>query len=104
MYAPERTASASREVGDAMAELAASVDDAVVSGGAGAVPEPVVQQMFALAVKLYAAQRAAGADFPPVPEGDSVNATEVSVATTALLGAVNLDLFELSLWRHWGRP
>lgn len=104
MSARERTAADTAGVEDAMARLIASIDGAVVAGGAAVVPQGVIQQMFALAVKLYGAQRAAGADFPPVPHGESVTATEASVAASALLGAVNLDVFELSLWRHWGRP
>lgn len=104
MSAHELRSAEAVELADAMSALTGCVDAALVAGGVAAIPAPVVQQMFALAVKLYAAQRAAGLEFPPVPEGESVNATEVSVATTALLAAANLDLFELSLWRHWGRP
>lgn len=92
------------ELQDAMSALAAALDGELVANGVTSIPQPVVQQMLALAVKLYAGQRAAGIDYPPVPNADSVTATEVSVATTALLAAVNLDIFELSLWRHWGRP
>jgi hypothetical protein len=104
MSAHELRSSEATGLPDAMSALAGAVDAALVAGGVGAVPQPVVQQMFALAVKLYAAQRAAGGEFAPVPDGDSITATEASVATTALLTAVNLDIFELSLWRHWGRP
>ena len=48
------------------------------------------------------ARREQGHELSPVLE-DSITATEASVTTTALLKAVNLDLFELSLWRHWGK-
>jgi isopentenyl phosphate kinase len=104
MSARELRSSDATALANAMTALAGAVDTALVAGGVSAVPQPVVQQMFALAVKLYAAQRAAGSEFAPVPDGDGVTATEASVATTALLAAVNLDIFELSLWRHWGRP
>lgn len=83
--------------------LVQAIDQQLLAGGIESVPAETVQQLLALSVKLYAARRAAGADFAPTPGVDSVNGTEVAVVTTALLETVNLDLFELSLWRQWGR-
>jgi hypothetical protein len=88
------------EAADALVQ---AVDHQLLTGGIESVPAETIQQLLALSVKLYAARRAAGADIAPTPGVDSVNGTEVAVVTTALLETVNLDLFELSLWRQWGR-
>jgi hypothetical protein len=61
-----------------------------------------VQAMLARAVQLYAgraAEREAGlAAFPAEAQ---VTATEVMVTVTAMLKAVNLQLFELGMWQTW---
>lgn len=80
------------------------LDDIVAHDGVENVDDDVIQRMFTLAVKLYAARRAAGHEFLPTPAEGSIEATEVAIATEGLLRAANLDLFELSLWRHWGKP
>lgn len=91
-------------LGAALESLTEAVDGKLAVDGIENFPDETIQRLLALGVKLYAARRAVGAEFAPVPAADSVNGTEVAVVTTALLETVNLDLFELSLWRQWGRP
>ena len=60
-----------------------------------------IQDMLAKSVRLYA-QRAAERDgglhaFAP----DAATATEVMVTVTAMLKAVNLQVFELGMWQAW---
>jgi hypothetical protein len=81
--------------------VATAVDRVIVAEGIGAVDDQVIQQMMALAVKLYVAKSNDGHDLMPVNGG--VTATEVAMTSLGLLRAVNLDVFELSLWQHWGR-
>ena len=61
-----------------------------------------VQAMLARAVRLYA-ERAAERDdaLAAFPAGAQVTATEVMVTVTAMLKAVNLQLFELGMWQTW---
>jgi len=60
-----------------------------------------MQTMLARAVRLYA-QRAELGDAPPAfPPGSDVTATEVMVTVTAMLKAVNLQVFELGMWQAW---
>ena len=61
-----------------------------------------VQQMLAKAVRLYA-ERAAETDapLPPFPADASMTATEVVVTVSAMLKAVNLQVFELGMWQAW---
>ena len=60
-----------------------------------------IQDMLAKSVLLYA-ERAAERDgelqaFAP----DAATATDVMVAVTAMLKAVNLQVFELGMWQAW---
>ena len=60
-----------------------------------------IQSNLVTAIRLYA-ERAAERDgalpaFPP----DAVTATDVMVTATAMLNAVNLQLFELGMWQAW---
>jgi hypothetical protein len=69
-------------------------------------PEPLsdreIQALLARAVKLYA-ERIAASDAPlaAFPEGVEVTATDAVVTTTAILKAVNVQLFELGMWQAW---
>jgi hypothetical protein len=61
-----------------------------------------IQSMLAKAVRLYA-ERAGehdGALSAFAPDA-GVTATDVMVATTAMLKAVNLQIFELGMWQAW---
>ena len=65
-----------------------------------------IQAMLADAVRLYA-ERVAERDgaLPAFPAGAAVTATEVMVTVTAMLKAVNLQVFELGMWQAWsGKP
>ena len=70
---------------------------------AGKRPSDIeIQNMLAQAVRLYA-ERAAELDgtlaaFPPEAP---MTATEVMVTVTAMLKAVNLQVFELGMWQAW---
>ena len=69
-------------------------------------PEPLsdgeIQALLARAVRLYAARVAEReAPLPAFPEGTQVTATDAVVTTTAILKAVNVQLFELGMWQAW---
>jgi hypothetical protein len=60
-----------------------------------------IQDMLAKAVRLHA-ERAAERERPlPAFTPDAVTATEVMVTVTAMLKAVNLQVFELGMWQAW---
>ena len=69
-------------------------------------PEPLsdgeIQALLARAVTLYA-ERVAASDvaLPAFPAGAQVTATDAVVTTTAILKAVNVQLFELGMWQAW---
>jgi hypothetical protein len=63
--------------------------------------EQSIQQLLTAAVKLYVAKREAGSTFPPFVD-ETVTATEVSVTATSMVKAVDMQIFELSLWSGFG--
>ena len=60
-----------------------------------------IQEMLAKAVRLYAERAAERDSALPAFAPDAATATEVMVTVTAMLKAVNLQLFELGMWQAW---
>ena len=61
-----------------------------------------IQSMLARAVRLYAERAATGENaLPAFPAESGITATEVMVTATAMLKAVNLQVFELGMWQAW---
>lgn len=84
-------------------ELAAAAEQALAGGNTAAVPDAVVQQMLTAATRLFATKvEAERRYFMPVTARDAVTATEAATMITELLRAVDLNLFDLSMWA--GRP
>jgi hypothetical protein len=64
-----------------------------------------IQSNLAKAIRLYAERVTERDGALPAFPSDAVTATEVMVTVTAMLRAVNLQLFELGMWQAWsGRP
>ena len=70
---------------------------------------PLIQQLFALLTKEYVAQRRLLAEEPayaettPFSEDGQVTATDVAIIANDMLRAVDMDSFELNMWRALGR-
>ena len=60
-----------------------------------------IQSMLAKAVRLYAERAAEREQALPAFAPDAVTATEAMLAVTAMLKAVNVQVFELGLWQAW---
>jgi hypothetical protein len=71
-------------------------------GDGGALSDTDVQALFAAAVRIYA-ERAEARDEPlaAFPSDAGITATQAMVAITAMLKAVNVQLFELGMWQTW---
>lgn len=70
-----------------------SSSDAAVTG---------VQSALARAVKQYAALVESGDRQPPFPRESGVTATDVVVACSSMLRAVDVEIFELAMWEVFG--
>jgi hypothetical protein len=66
-----------------------------------ALDEAGLQAVLGGALQDYARRRADGAAFPPFAQDAEITATDAMITTTAILKAVNVQLFELSLWQSW---
>jgi hypothetical protein len=55
------------------------------------------------AMAIYAAKLRSGERFSPFPEGEELSQTEVAIVVSELLEAGDMEIFELALWRIWGR-
>ena len=61
-----------------------------------------IQRNLAEAVKRYVARVGEGDEIVPAfPPDAQITATEVMVTVTAMLKAVNLQVFELGMWQTW---
>jgi hypothetical protein len=61
-----------------------------------------LQEMLSKAVRLYAERMAENdSPLPAFASDTSVTATDVMVTVTAMLKAVNLQVFELGMWQAW---
>lgn len=67
-----------------------------------ALSDGPVQQLLGAAVRVYAACRERDAGVGPVDPAAPPTATEVLMAVSALLEAVEVEPFELGLWTTWG--
>ncbi len=60
-----------------------------------------IQNNLAQAIRLYAERVAKRDGALPAFPTDAVTATDVMVTATAMLKAVNLQIFELGMWQAW---
>ncbi len=81
--------------------LAADLERALAEGRADVLTEEALQALVAAACRLYSARSEAGERFNPLPERSQVMDTDVMVMASALLRAVNLQVFELGMWQSW---
>lgn len=63
------------------------------------VPDEALQNLLLHAVRLYAAKTEAGLRSPFPPRGGGATADDVMVTATDMLHALNVQLFELSMWQ-----
>jgi hypothetical protein len=77
----------------AAAALAAGLDDP------DRIPDAELRALMANLVRLYAAKAENGMRTPLPPDGGGVTVTETMIAVTDLLHAVNVQVFELSMWQ-----
>jgi hypothetical protein len=61
-----------------------------------------IQAVLAAGVRLYAARVAdAETRIAAFPDGGAVTATDAMVTVTAIMQAVNVQVFELGMWQAW---
>jgi hypothetical protein len=101
MSSPVRPAAGERAA-DRAAEIRAACALIASLREGDPIDDAGIQAVLGQAVRLYA-ERAAGRDepFAAFAADAGVTATDAMVAVTAILKAVNLQLFELGMWQAW---
>jgi hypothetical protein len=72
---------------------------AAAIGAPDQIPDADLRVLIANAVRLYAAKAENGMRTPLPPDGGGLTITEAMVTVTDLLHALNVQLFELSMWQ-----
>jgi hypothetical protein len=63
------------------------------------IPDAALQGLIANALRLYAVKAEAGMRAPLPPDGGGLTITDTMIAVTDLLHALNVQVFELSMWQ-----
>lgn len=83
----------------AAGEALAAAERALAGEATAAVSDEAVQRLLTAGTRLFARKvEAEGRYFPPLTGHDAATATDVAVLVTEMLRAVNLNLFDLSMW------
>ena len=69
---------------------------------AGKIADADLARVMTMAVRLYAARVEARDEFPLPLEAGEVTATAVAIVASEMIRAVDMNLFDLSMWH--GRP
>ena len=65
------------------------------------IPDELVQEGMTALVRLYAVKFQLGERWPPFPDNNTVPATAAMIMCTAMMRAVNVEVFELGMWQSW---
>jgi len=65
------------------------------------IPDEVIQEGFTALVRLYAVKFQLGERWEPFAEKNVVPATAAMIMCTAMMRAVNVEVFELGMWQSW---
>ena len=65
------------------------------------LPDELVQQALTAMTRLYTVKFQLGERWSPFVNDRQMPATAVMIMSTAMLRAVNLELFELGMWQAW---
>lgn len=63
------------------------------------IPDDELRMLLARAIKLYAVKAEGGMRTPLPPDGGGLTVTETMLTVTDLLHALNVQVFELSMWQ-----
>lgn len=82
-------------------ELAAELERGLIEGQLDVVSEEALQRLMAAICKTYSQQVQGGNLSLPLQPRSGVSPTDVMITASALLRAVDLQVFELGMWQSW---
>ena len=78
--------------------MSAPIDAAAI----GALSDAQLQKLLVAAIKSYAARAEASDEpLPALAPNSEVTATDAMLVVSAILKAVNVQVFELGMWQSW---
>ena len=78
--------------------MSAPIDEAAI----GEMSDAELQGMLAAVIKSYAARAEASDEpLPALSPQSGVTATQAMLAVSAIMKAVNVQVFELGMWQSW---
>lgn len=87
------------EVAKLVSEIGTLFDEALRDERLGDVPDEALGQLFASALRLYAAKVESGDVLRAFPRQSGVTATDALIGCTAILQAVEVSIFSLGHWQ-----
>jgi hypothetical protein len=76
----------------------AAAERAMTSNDPAAVSDQDIERVLTAAVRLYAARAETTANYPPPVTRESVSATDIATVASEMIRAVDINLFDLSMW------
>ena len=102
------TARIAQETGDPLADVDVETEKLkslaarILELQEGEAPSPeMIQDGLAALTRLYTVRYQAGERWDPFENGRGMPVTSVMIMSTAMLQAVNIELFELGMWQAW---
>jgi hypothetical protein len=100
---PEPAGTPAAQFAAAASAAFAAAEQALTQETTSDISDEAVQQLLTAGTRLFARKvERERRYFPPLTASDAVTPTDAAVMVTELLQAVNLNLFDLSMWA--GRP
>ena len=87
-----------KAVADAAEAFAASVSALASRGEDADIPDDVLKRVFTAAIKAYAARVEKHDREPVILDTGHVSATEGVIAACAIIRAIDLNMFDLTMW------
>ena len=89
------------DVGEEMSALKAFAEQILALKEGDEIPKQLAQQGLTALTRLYTVRFQVGERWPPFISGRAMPPTAVMIMSTAMLRAVNVELFELGMWQAW---
>ncbi len=89
------------DVGEETREIRAFAEKILGLKDGEEISDEMVQQAMTALVRLYTVKFQLGERWPPFETGKPMPATAVMIMSSAMLRAVNVEVFELGLWQSW---
>ncbi len=89
------------DVGEETAKLRAFAEKMLALDDDAEPPDELIREGLTALTKLYTVKFQVGERWSPFVDDRAMPATAVMIMCTAMLRAVNVELFELGMWQAW---